>query len=254
MRACLLAASLSVHALACGSKGDGEASTIPLPASKPVASTPSPVATGPITYGSCDVVAADDHDCLEFRDPEIADEWKTQCKGTFSDRPCGRNDIIGSCRYPDGTLRIGYPPRPNTFYERACKDAQGQYLAGAMLPEDHAVTLVSCIGKYDEGCEEEEIHSPTRLATAEDECTSFKGTWTKGKSCPRESLVGECDLPGKRRILMTGPANPDARARFCTQKRGRLVGGPSPAPSAGASVEPDADPPPERGEIEIRPR
>lgn len=238
-------------ALACGSKAEEDAKPIDLPSARPAPASAAPVSTGPVIYGSCAVATEDDNDCLEFRDPEIAAEWKGQCKGTFSERACPRANVTGSCRYPDGTLRLGFPPRPNTFYDRACKDAQGQYLAAATLPEEHEVVLASCTGKYDEGCEEEEIHSPARVAIAEDECRSLQGTWSRGKPCPRENLVGECDLPGKRRVFMTSPQNADARNRFCTQKRGRLVGA-SPTPTSSQSAEPDPDPPAERGEIEIR--
>ena len=244
-----LALALALVA-ACGS-ADDDAKPIELPSAKSSAASAAPVSTGPVIFGSCSVASEDEKECLEFRDPEIASEWRTLCKGTFSERSCPRLNVTGSCRYPDGTLRIGFPPRLNTFYERTCKDAQGQYLSGAMLPEEHVVTLVSCVGKYDEGCEEEEVHGAPRLAIAEDECKSFKGTWAPGKPCPRENLVGECDLPGKRRIFMTSPQNIDARNRFCVQKRGKLIGS-APPPSGSQSAEPDPDPPPERGEIEIR--
>lgn len=188
--------------------------------------------------------------CLEFQDAEIEAEWKSLCGGVFGEGRCSMADAVGACRLPDGTVRVGYPPRPSSFFERACRESQGQWHPGTTLSPTHAVVVASCSGKYEEACEEEEIHSAPRLAAAEDECKSFGGTWKKDRTCAREALLSECDLPGKKRLFMTGPANPEARERFCSQKKGKLINrAPEAVPSA--SVAPDLDPPPEKGEVQI---
>jgi hypothetical protein len=119
-----------------------------------------------------------------------------------------------------------------------------------VAPSEHVVTIASCVGKYDEACEEEEIHTKVRLLVAEDECASFQGTFQRGKACPTDGLLARCDLPGKRTLLVTGPASRDARARFCAQKNGKLEEL-APASSASALV-PDPDPPAEKSEIDVR--
>ena len=207
------------------------------------------VSAGPV-LGRCEMRSEVENYCLEFQDAEIEAEWKSLCGGVFGEGRCSMEGAVGACRLPDGTVRVGYPPRPSSYFERACRESQGQWHAGSTLSTTHTVVVASCSGKYEEACEEEEIHSTSRLAPAEDECKSFGGSFQKGRACPRETLLSECDLPGKKRLLMTGPANPEARGRFCTQKKGKLINrAPEPAPSA--SVAPDLDPPPEKGEVEV---
>jgi hypothetical protein len=248
MRALLIA--LSGLYSACPDKPlPEEAVPIPLPSSSASARPVASVVATPASFGSCVVDAEPERFCVEFGDAETREEWTGHCKGTIADTPCKRQDVVASCRLPDGAVRIGYPPRPASLYERQCKESQGDHFAGSVAPAEHAVTLTSCVGKYDEGCEEEEIHAKARLLVAEDECTSFKGTFER-KACPQEGLLARCDLPGKRTVLVTGPANPDARARFCTQKKGKLKELAPASPSA--EVAPDPDPPPEKGDIDVR--
>jgi hypothetical protein len=246
-----LLVALSGLGLACSDAKKEDAVPIPLPSSSASSRPVASVVTTPASFGSCVVEADPERFCVEFGDAETRSEWASHCKGTMVDAPCKRQDVIASCRLPDGALRVGYPPRPASLYERQCKESQGDYFAGTVPGPEHAITITSCAGKYDEACEEEEVHAKARLLVAEDECTSFKGTFQRGKGCPTDGLLARCDLPGKRTLLVTGPANPDARARFCSQKKGKLEEL-APAASASAPVAPDPDPPPEKAEIDVR--
>jgi hypothetical protein len=248
-RALALALVLSGSSLACPGKEREEAAPVPLPSgstsSRPVAS----IVTSPPTFGSCVVDADPERYCVEFGDAEARAEWVTHCPGSIVDASCKRQDVIGSCRLPDGSVKVGYPPRPASLYERQCKESQGDYFAGVVAPAEHAITITSCVGKYEEACEEEEVHAKARLFVAEDECRSFKGTFHHGKACPTEGLLARCDLPGKRMLLVTSPPSSEARARFCAQKKGKLE---DLAPAASGSALADPDPPPEKSEIDVR--
>lgn len=202
----------------------------------------------------CEIKSGDEHSCLELGDAELANEREAACGGAFMrDRSCPREGVLGVCRFPDGTLSFGYPPKTTALLEKACQASQGRFAVGDKPPPADRVTLTSCRGKYEKACEEEEVHANPRLKPAEDECRTFGGSFTSGTGCSRDGALATCDLKGKRTIVMQGPASPDARKRFCDERGGKLIEI-APATSASVSAAPavDEDPPSPKPDAVIR--
>jgi hypothetical protein len=236
---------------ACGEKGDPG----PLDSTaKASASATSAVPAVPAAKAICEIKSGDEHSCLELGDVELAAERENACGGAFlRDSSCPREDVLGTCRFPDGTLSFGYPPKTVALLERACQASQGRFAAGDKPPPPERVTMTSCRGKYEKACEEEEVHAAPRLKPAEDECRTFGGSFTSGTGCSRDGALATCDLKGKRTVVMLGPASADARKRFCDERGGKL-NEIAPATSASASAAPavDEDPPSPKPDAVIR--
>lgn len=247
-----LAALLLSCSASCGEKNDPGPpdSTARASASAAAVSTAATVAKA-----VCEIKSGDEHSCLELGDSELAAERENACGGAFlRDSSCPRENVLGVCRFPDGTLSFGYPPKTVALLERACQASQGRFAAGDKPPPADRVTLTSCRGKYEKACEEEEVHAPPRLKPAEDECRTFGGSFTSGTGCSREGALATCDLKGKRTIVMLAPPSPDARKRFCDERGGKLSEIAPPATSSSASAAPavDEDPPSPKPDAVIR--
>ncbi len=244
-------AALLAALVSCGEKNDPGPRESSARASASATSAP-PVA--PVANAICEIKSGDEHSCLELGDAELAAERETACGGAFlRDTSCPRDGVLGSCRLPDGTLSYGYPPKTVALLEKACQASQGRFAPGDKPPAPERVTMTSCRGKYENACEEEEVHAGPRLKPAEDECRTFGGSFTSGTGCSREGALATCDLKGKRTVVMRGPASPDARRRFCDERTGKL-NEIAPASSASASAAPaiDEDPPSPKPDAVIR--
>lgn len=243
----------ALTALACGESSPAGPSAAPSGASQSAVATVS----GPRAKAVCSLLSGDDRSCFEYEDDELVREREPSCQGTFAkDSTCPRSDVLGVCRLPDGSLRYGYPPKTLVMHEKACKEVQGAFAAGSAPPPKDPVTTTRCDGKYESACEEEQVHTMARLRASEDECRSFGGHYHVGGKCAREAALAECDLQGKRTIVLAGPANPDARKRFCDERSGALIEIAKPAASASASASagpaPDEDPPAPKADVVIR--
>lgn len=244
-------ATLLVCLGACGEKNDPGAPGGTATAS---ASATAAMPAVPAANAICEIKSGDEHSCLELGDAELAAERESACGGAFlRDTSCPRENVLATCRFPDGTLSYGYPPKTVALLERACQASQGRFAAGDKPPPADRVTMTSCRGKYEKACEEEEVYATPRLKPAEDECRTFGGSFTSGTGCSREGAIATCDLKGKRTIVMLGPPNADARKRFCDERGGKLIEI-APATSASASAAPavDEDPPSPKPDAVIR--
>lgn len=250
------AAIAVVAAVGCGSSGDGAGSSAS-PTSSPATSAS---ARGPaVARAICDASTTEERACFEMQDDDLIRDRQTACAGDLaSDKACPRERIVGTCRLPDGSVRFGYPPKSEAAHEKVCKELQGTFAAGAVAPPVDGPRFVSCDGKYEATCEEEEVYAAPRLARFEDQCRTFGGKF-RSMRCPTEGARFACDLRGKRTIVSRLVTSPVAAERFCTERSGVYRDlTPAPAASASASasasvaVPVDPDPPAEKPDFIIR--
>jgi len=202
------------------------------------------VAPRPNALGICDMASPDEHVCFEFTDAELFDERARICgTGSRRDAACPAQDVIGTCRLPDGSVRFGYPPKTPLQHEKYCKEARGKYAVGPDAPPPDKRTLIACRGKHKGACEEEESFTLARVEHAKDECSAFGGTFVTGEGCDRDKSVATCDLEGKRTIVFYPDGQleePDEQKTFCEERRGKFAGTvPAPAVSSTSTAAPD---------------
>lgn len=253
----LLAAALVVPS--CSSEPSGAAASSTSAAAVSASASSTGRAVDSSVVAMCDAATPSDHVCFEISDTELADERRSACAGRFArGEACPRADVVGVCRLPDGSLRLGYPPRSVTNHEKACRELQGRFAAGAAPPPADPVVVVRCEGKYPSACEEETVHTATRATTVQQECHDFGGSFKSGEGCDRTTAAFLCDLPGKRTIVSRLATTREAAERFCAERSARYIDlAPAPAASAsasaGASAAPvDLDPPEAKGDVVIR--
>ncbi|MFO0553232.1 MAG: hypothetical protein U0271_32905 [Polyangiaceae bacterium] len=204
----------------------------------------------------CDRRTTDERWCVELPNDDLALDMESACApGRFARKEaCPREQIVGICQLHDGSTRFGYEPSTALQQERACKDLLGTFTTGSAMPAALRSTRVRCAGKYEGGCEEEEIYGAGRLRAAEEDCKQFGGTFASGASCDRTKALATCNLRGRRWLVLEQPTNEAARKRFCEERGGRIEeSAPVAMASGSASAGPaDEDAPEQKGEVTIR--
>jgi hypothetical protein len=210
---------------------------------------------------SCDVRSAEEHYCLEYRDPVLASERERACApGLKRGEPCPARDRLGACRLPDNSVRWAYPPKTPEQHEKACRASFGKWAVGEVAPLPDPATTLRCEGKYDGVCEEETSYTGARTRKAEEECGQFGGRFSAEGGCPRTGAVAICDLDGPRSLVVAASAV-DARG-ICDKRAGRYQPTAEAAAAASASASasstaegqlPGAEPPePPKADVILR--
>jgi hypothetical protein len=253
----LATSSLFVVALAAcgGDAAGGSASSASANIPSMAAAPSSAEALRDRDVARCDVRSAEEHFCLEYRDPALASERERACApGLERGEPCPSRDRLGACRLPDNAVRWAYPPKTPEQHEKACRASFGKWAAGEVAPLPDPTATLRCEGKYDGICEEETSYTSARTRKAEEECGQFGGRFSAEGGCPRTGAVAICDLDGPRSLVVAASAV-DAQG-VCEKRAGRYQAtseAAAAAASASASSSAEIEPPePPKADVILR--
>jgi hypothetical protein len=255
------AALLTLALGACGGDATGGAAASSSAGVPAMAAPTSSATPRDRDAASCDVRSAEEHYCLEYRDPVLASERERACApGLKRGEACPARDRLGACRLPDNSVRWAYPPKTPEQHEKACRASFGKWATGEVAPLPDPATTLRCEGKYDGVCEEETSYTGARTRKAEEECSQFGGRFSAEGGCPRTGAVAICDLDGPRSLVVAASAV-DARS-ICDKRAGRYQPTAEAAAAASASASassaaeaqpPEAEPPePPKADVILR--